>query len=151
MVAQSNLYATQYVLKTNVGPIARAQEWVPTGKKGIVQLGRIRDNWSTSKLFSFPLAKSTMNRNRFELLLRFWHFTHNEDAHVDNRLYKLQDLMDKFIANFKRYYTPGEKICIDESVVPFGGRLVFRQYIPGKRHRYGVKLNSAVVTGTHGR
>jgi len=29
---------------------------------------------------------------------------------------------------------------IDESMVPFRGRLSFRQYVPGKAHKYGVKL-----------
>lgn len=29
---------------------------------------------------------------------------------------------------------------IDESMVPFRGRLSFKQYIPNKTHRYGVKL-----------
>ena len=28
----------------------------------------------------------------------------------------------------------------DESMVLWRGRLIFRQYIPGKRHKYGVKL-----------
>ena len=29
---------------------------------------------------------------------------------------------------------------IDESLIPFRGRLSFRQYIPGKAHKYGCKL-----------
>lgn len=31
-------------------------------------------------------------------------------------------------------------MCIDESVVPFIGRLVFRQYLKNKKHRHGIKL-----------
>lgn len=31
-------------------------------------------------------------------------------------------------------------MCIDESVIPFVGRLSFRQYIKNKRHRYGIKI-----------
>ncbi|CAH1973228.1 unnamed protein product [Acanthoscelides obtectus] len=31
-------------------------------------------------------------------------------------------------------------LVIDESMVPFRGRLSFRQYVPNKTHRYGVKL-----------
>ncbi|KAJ8931752.1 hypothetical protein NQ314_015284 [Rhamnusium bicolor] len=41
----------------------------------------------------------------------------------------------KFIANFKSPYTPGEKICIDETMVPFTGR----EYIPTKGHGYSIK------------
>ena len=29
---------------------------------------------------------------------------------------------------------------IDERLIPFRGRLIFRQYIPGKTHKYGVKV-----------
>ncbi|KAJ8968616.1 hypothetical protein NQ314_002215 [Rhamnusium bicolor] len=35
---------------------------------------------------------------------------------------------------------PGEIIAVDETMVPFRRRLLFRQYIPSKRHRYGIKL-----------
>jgi len=33
-----------------------------------------------------------------------------------------------------------ESLCIDESVIPFIGRLSFRQYLKNKRHRYSVKI-----------
>lgn len=42
---------------------------------------------------------------------------------------------------------PKEKVCIDESVVPFLGRLIFRQYLKNKRHRYGVKIFKLCVEG----
>lgn len=32
------------------------------------------------------------------------------------------------------------KTCVDESMVPFRGRLLFRQYNKQKRHKYGIKL-----------
>lgn len=35
---------------------------------------------------------------------------------------------------------PFESICIDESLVLFKGRISFRQYIPKKRHRFGIKF-----------
>lgn len=41
---------------------------------------------------------------------------------------------------FKDLYTPEEDIIIDESLVPWRGRLLFRQYLPAKAHKYGVKL-----------
>ncbi|KAJ8909357.1 hypothetical protein NQ315_000446 [Exocentrus adspersus] len=31
-------------------------------------------------------------------------------------------------------------IAVDETMIPFRGRLGFRQYIPGKRHKYEVKI-----------
>lgn len=31
-------------------------------------------------------------------------------------------------------------MCVDESMIPFRGRLSFRQYNKSKRHKYGIKL-----------
>ncbi|XP_046666721.1 piggyBac transposable element-derived protein 4-like [Homalodisca vitripennis] len=35
---------------------------------------------------------------------------------------------------------PGENIVIDETMVPWRGRLHFRQYNPNKTHKYGIKV-----------
>lgn len=37
-------------------------------------------------------------------------------------------------------YEPSENLALDESIVLFRGRLVFRQFIKNKRHKYGIKL-----------
>ena len=44
------------------------------------------------------------------------------------------------VQNFKTFQDPGEDIVIDETMIPYRGRLSFKQYIPGKAHKYGVKL-----------
>ena len=44
------------------------------------------------------------------------------------------------IGNFQQTYTPGPDLVVDETMVPFRGRVKFRQYIPGKSHKYGCKL-----------
>lgn len=31
--------------------------------------------------------------------------------------------------NFQKYYDPFETVSIDESLIPFGGRIIFRQYL----------------------
>lgn len=36
--------------------------------------------------------------------------------------------------------TPNQSMCIDESIVPFTGRLTFKQYIQNKTHKYGIKV-----------
>ena len=37
-------------------------------------------------------------------------------------------------------YTPEKHIVVDESLVPWRGRIVFLQYLPSKAHKYGVKV-----------
>lgn len=49
-------------------------------------------------------------------------------------------LVSKLINNFQIPIIPGEFICIDETLVPFKGKLKFKQYITNKRHKYGVKV-----------
>uniref|UniRef100_UPI0016598E1C hypothetical protein n=1 Tax=Salmonella sp. S091_02751 TaxID=2665584 RepID=UPI0016598E1C len=47
---------------------------------------------------------------------------------------------DRFSDRFSQAYTPEKCISIDESLVDLKGRVQFREYLPGKRARYGVKM-----------
>ena len=78
--------------------------------------------------------------NRFELLLKFWHFSNDGDAESNDILHKLRGVFDLLLKNFQSLYRPGKQINIDEAMVVWPGRHSVRQYIPGKRHKYGVKL-----------
>lgn len=153
MVDQTNLYATQSV--TSAGDISkesRLHKWVPTDKTemikfigiaaymGLVKMPRIEKYWSNDVLYSNSLIPSIMSRNRFQLLLKMWHFSDNTSCPEGDRLHKISPLLEKLLTNFQAVYTPGRTFCIDESVIPFQGRLVFKQYIPQKTHKYGVKL-----------
>lgn len=31
-------------------------------------------------------------------------------------------------------------LCINKSIIPFRGRIIFRQYMKQKRHKYGIKI-----------
>lgn len=57
-----------------------------------------------------------------------------------DRLFKIRELLGLLLSKYKMARTPNESMCIDESIVPFVGRLSFRQYIQYKRHRYCVKI-----------
>ena len=43
-------------------------------------------------------------------------------------------------------YIPGSVVTIDETMVPWLGRLSFKKYIPGKAHKYGVKIYKLAAT-----
>lgn len=79
-----------------------------------------------------------MSRNRFQLLLNNVHFTNKADG--TGKLVKIQCLVDKIVEKSNQYFQPEEKIVIDESIIPFTGRLSFKQFIKNKHHRYGVKV-----------
>lgn len=162
MVHETNLYATQVLMSTDAQPQARMHNWVPTtvaemknfiaiiGWMGIVRLPRISDYWSTNDVFSIPFARNLMPRNRFELLLKFWHFADNnafDPERDNNRLYKIDSIVEMFISNFQESYKPGNSVCIDESMIHSRNRIGFRQYIPGKKHKYGIKVYKLCAQG----
>lgn len=68
------------------------------------------------------------------------HFANNEEAVANNRLYKVQNILDQIKERFKSQFYPFQNLVIDESMVLFKGRLLFKQYIKTKRHRFGIKL-----------
>lgn len=107
---------------------------------GIVKLPKISDYWKKDEVFGQRFPPTVMSRNRFELLLQMLHFSQNDEVNTTDRLHRVRDLVETMNKNFKDTYTPGEDLCIDESVVPFRGRLIFRQYNKQKRHKYGIKL-----------
>ena len=107
---------------------------------GLVQMPTIRHYWCRRKLFEKNILTQVMSRNRFELLLKVWHFSNNENCPENDRLYKIQPLVDALLTKYQDAYTPSKIICIDESLIPFRGRLLFKQYIPQKAHKYGIKI-----------
>lgn len=81
-----------------------------------------------------------MPRDRFLLILKLLHFDDNSRQSEGESLFKIraviQHLKEKFGSTLILY----QNLCIDESMMLWKGRLQFKQYIPTKRHRYGVKF-----------
>ena len=99
-----------------------------------------KDYWSNSQRYGSEIIRNAMSREKFELFLKFWHFLNNNNKNSNqDRLFKLKPLLDILKARFSSLYMPGSTITIDETMVPWRGRHLFKQYIPGKRHKYGCK------------
>ncbi|XP_065664666.1 piggyBac transposable element-derived protein 4-like [Hydra vulgaris] len=101
--------------------------------------------WSTDKIFQTPVFNTVMSRNRFNLLLKFFHINDNQNLQNPNdpnrdRLYKLRPVIEKLFEKFQSVYTPNQCIAVDESLLLWKGRLLFKQYLPLKRARFGIKL-----------
>ena len=52
----------------------------------------------------------------------------------------MRPVIDYLESRFQNCYIPEKMICIDESMVPFQGRLSFKQYNKEKSNRYGIKV-----------
>jgi hypothetical protein len=159
MVRETNRYAEQHVQTQKLTKRSKTLQWKPTNNEemlkflgiiiemGLVQMPEIDYYWSKSKLFGSEVIQNTMSRDRFELLLKFYHFSNNQEEHADqDRLFKLRPLLDLLRARFKSIYVSDSIISIDETMVPWKGRLLFKQYIPGKAHKYGVKVYKLAAT-----
>ncbi|CAH1995710.1 unnamed protein product [Acanthoscelides obtectus] len=109
---------------------------------GILQLPRFRDYWRTDRLYNFRIRKF-MSRDRYLIILRCLHFAENPragGAAPSDRLYKVRPLLDFFNKKMSIIYSPGKNLSIDESMLLWRGRLLFRQYIKNKKHKYGIKF-----------
>ena len=49
-------------------------------------------------------------------------------------------ILDSLLHHFQSVYYRAKQMCIDEAMVLWHGRFVFRQQITGKCHKYGIKL-----------
>ena len=69
------------------------------------------------------------------------HFADNlADRPEEDRLYKLRPVVDCLSKQFAEVFTPGQKVCVDESLWRFKGRHHAIQFIPSKRARFGLKV-----------
>lgn len=102
---------------------------------GLSPLSRISDYWSTKLLYKNYVASKVISRDRFQILLRFWHFNDNNNLARDGRLGRISPLIVILNNIFKNKKSPGQGIVVDESMIPFRGRLLLRQYLPNKSHK----------------
>ncbi|KAL4104076.1 hypothetical protein QTP88_019389 [Uroleucon formosanum] len=155
MVIETNRNAQQLLSSQKISRRSRFSSWEPVTKDdiehflglllwmGLVKMPSLSDYWNRAERYQNNVASKTMSRNKFELILRFWHFENNNSADKTDRLYKIRKLLNMANDRFKNVHQPGEIIAVDESMIPYRGRLQFRQYIPNKTHKYGVKFFKA--------
>jgi hypothetical protein len=104
-------------------------------------------NESVDELWSMvngrPIFRATMSQNRFKSLLRFCRFddtTTRDERLKEDKLAPIRDLWMMFLARLKICYTPAGSLTVDEQLIPTRGRCNFRQYIPSKPGKYGLKI-----------
>ena len=56
-----------------------------------------------------------------------------------DRLYKVRKLLDIICPKFESAYTTHQEVSIDEAMIPFQGRLSFKQYMKDKPTKWGIK------------
>ena len=140
-MTETNRYAAQAMTATHLSAHSRMSSWTDTDSTemmkfvvlllwmGLVKLPSISGYSSMDKLYLNQVARKIMTRNRFQLLRRMWHFSDNSmTLNEEDRLHKIRGLHELILEKFCAYRQPGEDIVIYENIVPFRGRLKFRQY-----------------------
>ena len=97
---------------------------------GVIAKPSLELYWDTREVVKTPFFPATMSRNRFQLILRFIHFSDNGNADPADRLYKVRPVLDFLLGRFRALYTPAREIAIDEGMMKWRGRLQFRVYNP---------------------
>ena len=108
-------------------------------RMGIIAVPPYKKYWSTDIFSKNEHFRSVLSRERFETILRF--FNLGEKPHFENdRLSKIRMILDHLSDVMVELVTPEKSLSIDESMILWRGRLVFRQYKKNKRHKYDIKF-----------
>lgn len=146
---QTNLYAQQ-------NPPGESHKWTPTcpGEiqlllgilltMGIHRLPDATDYWSQNHLLGVPCISKCMPVTRFKALLRCLHLNDNSTALRPgqpgfDKLHKLRPLYDTLHKNCSTKYKAHRENSVDEAMVIFKGKSSFKQYMPSKPVKRGIR------------
>ena len=155
IMRETNREATRVYAEWNAANPNNVKQWTPLsipelkafiGLLLVAGLHRahmepIRELWSPES--GRPIFAATMPLNRFKSLLRFLRFDNKNTRAVrraTDKLAAFRDIWELFQDRLKLCYIPGPDMTVDEQLVPFRGRCPFRQYIPSKPAKYGIKI-----------
>ncbi|GFW84943.1 piggyBac transposable element-derived protein 4 [Trichonephila clavipes] len=84
-----------------------------------------------------------MSYRRFNLIYRFLNFSDNDTFVTETnecpKLSKIWPVLKYLTIRFKEVVTPYRDVTIDESLMLFKERLGWKQYMPLKQSRFGIK------------
>ena len=90
-----------------------------------------------------PLCIAAMSQKRFTFIsycLRFDDSQSREERKKNDKLAPIRQIFDMFVTACHSNYAPGPDCTVDESLLSFRERCGFKQYIPNKPSKYGIKL-----------
>lgn len=100
----------------------------------------------------YALSRAVMSLQRFEQLCRFIRFNNSAtrpDRLKSDKLAPIRHVWTLFIMNIPRPFAVSKDFTIDEQLLPTRNRCSFRQYIPSKPGKYGIKTFWLVESRTN--
>lgn len=144
---QTNIYGQQK-FGTNWIPLDmnEIKSWIELNIfMGYHKLPSYKLYWSSNLNFNVLIVCQTMSRNLFTKILNNIHLVDNKKASVRtsteySRTYKVDKFLDILQKNFKKNYSSGEHVSIDESMIKSKGRSSMKQYLPMKPTKRGFSV-----------
>ena len=152
LVRETNLYAQQ---KIAVKPDPK---WRAVTKEeikaylgirmymSIVKLPETRMYWAKDIFFGNFGICTVMTRDRFDKISQYFHTNDRSSIPLNARgkpidkLYLVRRVLDIIQNQIQNNYIPYQNVSVDEAMIAFRGRLSFRQYLPAKPTKYGIKV-----------
>ncbi|KFM65393.1 PiggyBac transposable element-derived protein 4, partial [Stegodyphus mimosarum] len=109
-----------------------------------------QDLWASDGS-GIEILRNTMSYKRFNFLLRYLRLDNVTNREARKKLDKLaavREFFADFNENCQKIHIIGEYVTIDEKLEKFRGRCFFRQYIPSKTAKYGIKIFALVDSRT---
>lgn len=113
---------------------------------GIMKKPQVGEYWTETERYKTPVFNCAMPRNRFSDIMQFFHLCPTKNIggpyhHVkkNDRLEKVGHLLEMLKERWNKYKKPSKNLTIDESMISFKGKICFKQYIPRKKHKWGIK------------
>jgi len=147
-VEQSNKYSEEIRLSATTST-RRMRKWRDVTEEDFMKFIAIRiiieidqkpkqKHWCKHELLKSTIVPQLLSSDEYFEILRFLHFCDGSNSENDP-LYKFCKIWDSVIQNSENLLIPGENLSINESLMLYKGRLHFKQYIPSKRSRFGIK------------
>lgn len=149
--SETNLFANNK-LASGPSPKARITKWqdiTPIDFKaflgviinmGLMPLPNITNYFSTARESNIPFFSDIFSKNDFERIFWNLHFTHRNNDEPVPRGFLIAPILEHMKKMCRLFFTPGDKIAIDESTISFKGKVYFRVYNPNKPVKFGMKL-----------
>ena len=159
MVTHTNFYASKFI-RDNRDTLKRrsvVKNWVDTSacemkafvavilNMGLTRKPTIFSYWSTPSSQMTPWFGTVMSRERFQLILKFFHLVRTPlptpgDLNYDPCA-RFNPIIEVANTTFRRYYIPRKEVSVDESLIGTKNKTDLIQYLPNKHHhKWGIKL-----------
>ena len=152
LVQETNLYAQQ---KIAVKPDHR---WIPVEKDemkaflglriymSIVNLPETIMYWAKDRLFGNFGISHVMTQDGFDKISQYFHANNqsqmpfNAQEKPVDKLYLARPTLDTVLNQIQDNYIPYRDVSVNEAMIAYRGCLSFRQYLPAKPTKYGIKV-----------